>query len=179
MDSIKNLNSTYYASEDIFSYAYLNSDTYKSFPYGKNLFNQKFLKNMDAAILFNYDWVVYIPRAPCVSCITELCGTLESQSAIEKCAFIMHKDLSSEDFIFQSMKGIPTENIFFFEGNLGIPLEDEERLFIFTLSKNFIITDIYVPEKKLQNLTEIYLSVTKSKRKGIHNLKSKPKTNYD
>jgi len=112
----------------------------------------------------NYDWYVYVPKFVCENCVIDLCRILKENGIIDKVAFIIPYDIDYGTIITEA--GIPLNNIRFLKGSIGIPAEKENLLFIFTLSSNLMIKSIYVPDRKFNNLTNIYINVIKLRNSG-------------
>lgn len=167
LDSLQNMTDAYYSAEDVVSYAYITSDIERGY-IKDNIFldyNGNTITNVE--LKHKYDWLVYIPEAPCYSCITNVYNHLQESGVAERCAFIL---ASKQDALIQELD-IPKSNIVLLNGSLELPIENENVIFLFTLSSRNVVQNIYVPDKRLNNLTDAYLSAVTLKRRNVDTLK--------
>lgn len=170
-DSIQKLNENYYSVEDVFAYAYMNSDRDYSIDICAFLHKENGKLVNDKTTFLGFEWYVYVPISVCPSCLVSLCEKLKSENIIEECAFIIPFDKEDNFKTIINEIEIPQENLFYAKKELGISIERENVLFMFTLSSEHKLTNIYTPDKNLENLTEVYINVSTLKNKNICNIK--------
>lgn len=169
-DSILNLINMQYSTEDIIAYAYMNTDLGISLR-NENTFHDYTLQIInDKRILLSFDWIVYVPKYVCESCVDELCKLLKSENLLSNVGFIIPYELYGNYESLIRRTEMPTENLLYIAGSLGLPIEKEDMLFMFSLSDDYGFQNIYVPNKHLPNLTETYLNTTSLKKQNINNI---------
>lgn len=170
-DSIRTLIGANYSAEDVVAYAYMNADIRVSLRNDNIFYDYTMQIINDRRFLLSFDWFVYVPKYVCESCVNELCGLLKSENLMNKVGFLIPHELYGRyDFMIIKAE-VPTENLLYINGSLGIPIEKESAMFMFSLSDDYGFQNIYVPNKLLPNLTETYLHITSLKKKSINNIK--------
>ncbi|WP_289772966.1 hypothetical protein [uncultured Duncaniella sp.] len=171
-DSIQSLVDAYYSMEDIIAYAYINSDLNYSVNSDNIMYDDKIQVIEDRSRLLDYERFIFIPKSVCSSCVINLCDKLKFKNMLDKSAFLLPYG-DEYDYYKSLIKeyDIPSSNIIYIDGDIGLPIEKEYVLFMFTLSQKYQFNNIYVPDKKLDNLTDIYLDVTNLKSNGLNNIK--------
>lgn len=159
-DSSQNFMEEYYSAEDIMAYAYMNSDLNQSLSLDFIIYDSENNMIMDRDLLLKYKRYVYLPDYACESCILSLCGILKDNNFIKEIGFFISRNNSEKFEQIISKATIPMSNILYYEGSFGLPIENEQKIFMFSLSKDFHFRDIYVPDKHTEKLTDIYLNIT-------------------
>lgn len=171
-DEERNNIEAYYLAEDVVTYAYLNSDLNVDLAKCEETTfydNNKYIINK-SEFLNAYDWFVYIPRYVCEDCIVDLCGIFQNQDLMEDVAFILPYDEDFNNLV--KAVGLSSSNIKYIKGKMGIPAENENLMFVFTISPNYKVKNVYVPDRKLKNLTESYINVINLKKAGQQNIRN-------
>lgn len=136
-DEEQNNIEAYYLAEDVVAYAYLNSDLNVDLAKCEETTfydNNKHIINK-SEFLSVYDWFVYIPRYVCEDCVIDLCRIFQDQGLMKDVAFILPYD---DDFTnLVNAVGLSSSNIKYIKGRMGIPAENENLMFVFTISQNF------------------------------------------
>lgn len=162
----------YFAAEDIIAYAYMNSDLdtatlslQRIYSYNRKLIQNKDLNNY-------YNRYIYIPNSFCQSCIDSICDLLKTNREFEKTAFILQQSYRDNYNAIIDQIGIPHSNLLYIADSLRIPVEDEDVIFMFTLSPTCKINNIYVPNKNLKYVTELYLNISRQKSQGRFHIRA-------
>ena len=171
-DSLQNMIEAYYSAEDVIAYAYMNSDRDYSISLDNAMYNNEMQIIIDRDILLKYDRFIYVPKSICTSCILNLCNNLKSTNLINRCGFIFpYIDPKNYESIIHEAE-IPIHNIIYLDGSIGLPIEKEDILFMFSISEGYRVINVYVPNKKLDNLTTTYLNITSLQNKGVENIRN-------
>lgn len=179
-DSIQTLIDAYYSAEDVLAYAYMNCDLNYSMHVDYLVYDNNMKNLEDKNALDSFKRFVYIPKSACSSCVRQLCKLLDSKDIIDKCLFVFPYKKTQESELIINEACIPPANIMYLKGEIGLPIENENVVFMFTKSQDGKINNIFVPDKNLENLSEIYLDITTIKEKGTHNIKPyNNNKNYD
>lgn len=166
-DSLQNMTDAYFSAEDVIAYAYLNSDLELSFNQDDCILYDSRGHIIDKYFLVSkFKWFVYIPKFACIECIINLSNDLLKENAIDSTAFITPYDSEIMQSIICDAE-ITQMNTIYINGNIGIPAEIDEVLFMFTMSNDFKFRNIYVPNNNHRNLTKIYLNIVRLKNNGI------------
>lgn len=168
-DSIEHLNKVYFAFEDIFTFSYLNSDLNISIKNNKfSLYNL----NGDSLnlhdIAFSYELFIFIPKYECRKCFVNLCEILKSNGIVDRTMFIFQSNQDAM-YLLELNQNILT-NIFLIKGEIGVPAERDRQMFIFSLTNGSYISDIYIPQIELNNITEAYVRIVANKKQGKFSL---------
>lgn len=147
-------------TEDLIFDIYLNSDLKVSL-YRNELID---IKNNSLSInKLSYQQKLYAYVTPfcCANCIMELDSLFRAKN-------INHSYIgpynSRDDLILMfKILHIPIEKIIFINEALNIPLENQNRIFTFTLNKSYELCDIFTPKRHLKNLTDAYLDAVQNK----------------
>jgi|UniRef100_UPI004024EBF7 hypothetical protein len=172
-DSIEKLNEMYLMAEESFAYTYLNTNLNVSIDNNKNLVNKEKHNICLEKIKRHYTYYVYIPNYVCYDCITKIVEDLRNYGCIKQTLFIIPLENDYGELTKQIK--IPSGNILYLKDKLGLPIEDENVIFMFTLSSDNKIENIYAPNKRLSKLTETYLNITSMKLRGLYNLTQQQK----
>lgn len=161
-----------YLAEDVVAYAYLNSDIdidlYQCeeitfYDNNKNIINK-------TEFLSAYDWFVYIPKYVCEDCVIDFYRIFKDQGLMKEITFIFPYGDNMDNLV--NVMGLSSNNIKYIKGKMGIPAENENLMFVFTVSKNYKVKNVYVPDRELKNLTETYINVIKLKKAGQQNIRN-------
>lgn len=149
-DSIINMS---YDMEDIIESIFTNQG-YK-LPKDVNL-----TKGSDKNVLLNFDEEIiyaYISPLSCWSCVKSIKTHLTSIDN-DKIIFIIPSKFSNDIQTFLDYIGIPPNQIYFISKELGLPIEETNKVFLFTINRNHTITNVFPPTKYSQEITEAYIN---------------------
>lgn len=99
------------------------------------------------------DHIIYVYFTPlaCWDCIKAVCGTALNCDNGDKLHFIIPDQLRDAAGKILSDAGIPTDRLYYLHGSLGLPVEGDNKVFFFTLSRDdrssgdVAINDVFVP----------------------------------
>lgn len=149
-DSIINMS---YDMEDIIESIFTNQG-YK-LPKDVNLTNgsdKRALLNFDEDIIY-----AYISPLSCWSCVKSKKKHLTSIDN-DNIIFIIPNKFSNDIQTFLDYIGIPHNQIYFISKDLGLPIEETNKVFLFTINRNNTITNVFPPTKYSQEITEAYIN---------------------
>ena len=133
---------------------YLN----QGFQLPKNVVFRKALDNSISTIFEKKTIFAYISPLACWSCVKTINGHLSDY--FDKCniVYLIPENLSSEIQTFLDYTKIPKNKVYYISTNLGLPIEDNYRLFLFSLGENNTIIDVFPPTKYSKYITEAYIN---------------------
>ncbi len=149
-DSLINMS---YDMEDIIESIFTNQG-YK-LPKDVNL-----TKVSDKNVLLNFDEnmiYAYISPLSCWSCVKSIKKQLISIDN-KNIIFLIPNKFSNDIQTFLDYIEIPHNQIYFISKDLGLPIEETNKLFLFTINNNDTITNVFPPTKYSQEITEAYIN---------------------
>lgn len=103
---------------------------------------------------------VYMSPMSCWSCVKSINNSLTYFSENGNIVFrylIPHK-FSKDIQPFLDYSGIPSDKTFFISSDLGLPIESENRPFLFTLEDSHLIKNVFTPSRYSPELSKVYIS---------------------
>lgn len=99
----------------------------------------------------------YVSPMTCWSCVKDIKKQLESIDEL-KVVYIIPVEFTVDIQTFIDCVGIPMSNIYLLSRKIGLPIEEANKMFLFTVDSNNIITNVFPPTKYSQDITEAYIS---------------------
>ena len=116
------------------------------------------------AMPFAADSAVYFYFTPlaCWECIREVCAVVGENENAGRVIYLIPERLRHASGRISAEAGIPAGRTFYLEGELGLPLEAENRIFLFTLGSpdadgRMSVDNILAPPRSLANVAGAYL----------------------
>lgn len=149
-DSIINMS---YDMEDIIESIFTN----QGYKLPKDINLTKISDNND---LLNFDEnmiYAYISPLSCWSCVKSIKNHLTSIDN-NNIIFLIPNKFSNDIQTFLDYIEIPHNQIYFISKDLGLPIEETNKVFLFTINNNDTITNVFPPTKYSQEITEVYIN---------------------
>lgn len=156
IDSIISLS---YEIRDIVGDVFLNQDYY--------LANDIKVKKAINDSIINFDTnsvYVYISPLSCWSCVKSIHNHL---SVIDNrnLKFLVSEKFTDVIKTFLDYVDIPLSQVYFISESLGLPIEETDKVFLFTVNYNRRITNVFPPTKYSKETTEAYFNSIKNQKK--------------
>lgn len=100
----------------------------------------------------------YVSPLDCWSCVKTINSHLHDISATSNITYLIPENLSDEIQFFLDYSNIPENKIYYMSSDLGLPIEDTNRVFLFTIDRNNIIANVFPPTKYSKEKTETYIN---------------------
>jgi len=147
-DSVINLS---YDMEDMIEYIFSNQG-YK-LPEGISMNN---VSDRSISLKFNKHRIyAYISPMSCWSCVRIIKNHLISNKNI---TFLIPNKFSADIQPFLDYVEIPYNQVYVLSKNLELPIEETNKVFLFTIKDSSTISNVFPPSKYSRELTETYLN---------------------
>lgn len=100
----------------------------------------------------------YVSPLACWSCVKTINGHLHDISDSCNITYLIPENLSNEIQTFLDYSNIPKDKVYYMSSNLGLPIEDTNRVFLFTIDEDNLITNVFPPTKYSKEITETYIN---------------------
>lgn len=115
--------------------------------------NNSIRKEFESETIF-----AYISPLACWSCVKTINGHLNDISDSCSITYLIPENLSNEIQTFLDYSNIPKDKLYYMSSNLGLPIEDTNRVFLFTIDEDNLITNVFPPTKYSKEITETYIN---------------------
>ena len=84
---------------------------------------------------FSADSTIYVYFTPlaCWECIRTVCGALLSDAGAERLRFVVPESLRHAVGRIKAEAGVPDSRVVYMSGSLGLPVEDDNKIFLYTV----------------------------------------------
>lgn len=103
---------------------------------------------------------VYMSPMSCWSCVKSINNSLTyfSENGNVVFRYLIPNKFSKDIQPFLDYSGIPSDKIFFISSDLGLPVESENRPFLFTLEDSHLIKNVFTSSRYSPELSKVYIS---------------------
>lgn len=151
VDSLLNLS---FDMEEMIESIFLN----QGYKLPKNIVFRKASNTTDTITLGRKTIFAYMSPLACWSCVKTINKHLSSIPYTYDLVYLIPENLSVEIQTFLDYTGIPISQVYYLSSNLGLPIEETNRVFLFTLEDKNIIHNVFPPSKYSQEITETYIN---------------------
>jgi hypothetical protein len=100
----------------------------------------------------------YVSPLACWSCVKTINGYLNDISDSCNITYLIPENLSNEIQTFLDYSNIPKNKIYYISTKLGLPIENTNRVFLFTIDEDNLIINVFPPTKYSKEITESYIN---------------------
>ena len=124
----------------------------------ENISFKKKLYSYKSADFNNNTFFVYVSPLYCWSCVNTINGHIKSVINDRNLAYIIPAKYADEIDLFLDFIDIPSNNVYFISSKLGLPIEESNRVFLFTIEEPNIIKNVFPPSKYSREMTQAYIN---------------------